>query len=79
MGTAPTITVGVLVTVGTLVLTLITNLTGVQMPPDVQAFFDQYGLTLGAIVASLLTSAITYFRVFSPRSAAQIKAGVRRV
>lgn len=77
MGTAPTITVGVLVTIGTVIVTILSNLTGFEMPHDIQGFFDQYGLTLGAIVASLLTSAITYFKVFSPRSAAEIKVGAR--
>jgi hypothetical protein len=77
MGQAPTIGVGTIVTIATIVLTLIANMTGFVLPPEAQAFFDQYGMTIAAIVSSLVTAGITYFKVFSPHSAAEIQSGVR--
>ena len=77
MGTVPTITVGVIVTIATIVLQLFAQLTGFTLPPEAQAFFDEHGIAIAGAVASLVTAAITYFKVFSPRSAAQIKEGVR--
>ena len=77
MGTVPTITVGGIVSAATVIITLISSSTGWEPPLDVRLFFDQYGMTLAAIAASLITSGITYFRVFSPRSVGEIKAGVR--
>ena len=78
MGTAPTIGVGTIVSLASLILGLIAQFTGFTLPPDAQGFFDEWGVPVAGIVAAVLTSVVTYGRVFSPRSAAEIKSGVRR-
>lgn len=75
MGTAPTITVGVIITAATIVLQVLSVTTGFEPPAEVRSFFDEHGVAIAGVVAALVTAGITYFRVFSPESTAKIAVG----
>ena len=77
MGTQPLITIGTVVIIVQIVLALIKQYAGWAPPPEWTPFFDQYGTALAGIAATMLTAGIGWFKVFSPRSAAELAAGVR--
>ncbi len=77
MGTQPLITVGTVIIIVNLLLTLIKQYAGWAPPPEWAPFFDEYGTTLAGILATLLTAGIGWFKVFSPKSAAELAVGAR--
>ena len=80
MGTAPTVAIGGIMGVAALILSFLQAAFGWSPPADLMPFFDAYGTQIvGAAVGvyTIVQAAITYFKVFSPRSAAEIAAGVR--
>jgi len=77
MGTVPTLTVGSLVAIVAFVVNLLVQYFGFTIPVELKNFADEYGVMAATIAVPLITSALTYFRVFSPKSAAEIQQGVR--
>lgn len=76
MGTVPTITVGTIITIATITLQILASTTGFVPPDNVRQFFDENGVAVAGVLAALITSAITYFRVFSPDSVAKKVSGL---
>jgi hypothetical protein len=77
MGTAPTLTIGGLIAAAAFVVNILVQYFGWQISPELKQFADEYGVMLASIAVPIITAALTYFKVFSPHSAAEIQSGVR--
>lgn len=77
MGTVPTLTVAGLVSLAGFGVNLAVQYFGWELPTDLRIWADQYGVMLATIVVPLITGVISYFKVFAPKSVAEIQAGVR--
>lgn len=78
MGTVPTLTIGGLIAFTAFVVNLLVQYFGFSISPELKNFADEYGVMLATIALPVITAVLTYFKVFSPRSAAELQAGVRR-